>query len=74
MIFIKDFIDRKSSKTEKEFMDVFSKYKDHGIILRIDQKEYGLDDITPDLFELVCNFAKYTYDKIHSKSIPDIPA
>lgn len=66
-----DKLDQKNDRLEQEFMKVLSRYKDHDIILKIDNKDFELNEIPPDLYELVCNFAKHTYEKIPSKSIPD---
>lgn len=55
-----DKLDQKNDRIEKEFMEVLSRYKDHDIILRIDNKNFELNEIPLDLFELVCNFSKHT--------------
>jgi hypothetical protein len=66
-----DKLDQKNDRIEQEFKEVLSRYKDHDIIIRIDNIDFELKEIPQDLYEFVCNYAKNTYEKILSKSIPD---
>jgi hypothetical protein len=72
-----DFLEKRRLKEEKfvrDFLEIISQFKDQETIMEINLMLIELQDTSPDLFEMACDYIKYLYEQTLSESLPDIIA
>jgi hypothetical protein len=65
---------QKEEKYEREFLELLSQFKDQETIMEINLILVELQDTSPELFELACDYIKFVYEQTLSESMPDITA